>query len=179
MFWAGVEKTPKSILIQKHQEQVDCQSHENLKISINHLWAKMKNMPLGSTWPQSVVWGLITFSNGKWNWTFLFRQVQVVLHSNSLFSSVWCPVNKFILHLTVIPFQIFDLLPVKETTHIPYQLEDQVGCLRVKPRRYIRPGQTEEENEPHEVFKVTSGFSFLFSSLVRISYHTFTMHTTS
>ncbi|XP_036821660.1 alpha-2-macroglobulin-like [Oncorhynchus mykiss] len=49
--------------------------------------------------------------------------------------------------------KIFDLLPVKETTHIPYQLEDQVGCLRVKPRRYIRPGQTEEENEPHEVFK--------------------------
>uniref|UniRef100_A0A8C8CY98 Alpha-2-macroglobulin n=1 Tax=Oncorhynchus tshawytscha TaxID=74940 RepID=A0A8C8CY98_ONCTS len=31
--------------------------------------------------------------------------------------------------------KIFDLLPVKETTHIPYQLEDQIACLRVRPRR--------------------------------------------
>ncbi|XP_038817302.1 alpha-2-macroglobulin-like isoform X1 [Salvelinus namaycush] len=51
--------------------------------------------------------------------------------------------------------KIFDLLPVKETTHIPYQLEDPVACLHVRPRRYVMPypGQTEEENEPHEVFK--------------------------
>uniref|UniRef100_A0A8C7TQ39 Alpha-2-macroglobulin-like n=1 Tax=Oncorhynchus mykiss TaxID=8022 RepID=A0A8C7TQ39_ONCMY len=32
--------------------------------------------------------------------------------------------------------KIFDLLPVKETTHIPYELEDPVSCLRVRPRRY-------------------------------------------
>uniref|UniRef100_A0A8C8CJP2 Uncharacterized protein n=1 Tax=Oncorhynchus tshawytscha TaxID=74940 RepID=A0A8C8CJP2_ONCTS len=32
--------------------------------------------------------------------------------------------------------KIFDLLPVKETTYIPYELEDPVSCLRVRPRRY-------------------------------------------
>uniref|UniRef100_A0A4W5JH62 Alpha-2-macroglobulin bait region domain-containing protein n=1 Tax=Hucho hucho TaxID=62062 RepID=A0A4W5JH62_9TELE len=32
--------------------------------------------------------------------------------------------------------KIFDLLPVKETTYIPYKLEDPVACLRVRPRRY-------------------------------------------
>uniref|UniRef100_A0A674CHB4 Alpha-2-macroglobulin-like n=1 Tax=Salmo trutta TaxID=8032 RepID=A0A674CHB4_SALTR len=54
--------------------------------------------------------------------------------------------------------KIFNLLPVKETTHIPYKLEDPVACLHVRPRRYVRPHrrQTEEENEPYEVFKVTS-----------------------
>uniref|UniRef100_A0A8C7KSQ2 Alpha-2-macroglobulin-like n=1 Tax=Oncorhynchus kisutch TaxID=8019 RepID=A0A8C7KSQ2_ONCKI len=54
--------------------------------------------------------------------------------------------------------KIFDLLPVKETTHIPYQLDDQIACLRVRPRRNVMlyPGQTEEKNEPYEVFKVTS-----------------------
>jgi hypothetical protein len=66
--------------------------------------------------------------------------------------------NNVISHLLIIPFQIFDLLPVKETTHIPYQLEDPVACLHVRPRRNIMPypGQTEEKNEPYEVFKVTS-----------------------
>uniref|UniRef100_A0A8C7KWS3 Alpha-2-macroglobulin n=1 Tax=Oncorhynchus kisutch TaxID=8019 RepID=A0A8C7KWS3_ONCKI len=33
--------------------------------------------------------------------------------------------------------KIFDLLPVKETTHIPYQLDDQIACLRVRPRRNV------------------------------------------
>ncbi|XP_014017955.2 alpha-2-macroglobulin [Salmo salar] len=51
--------------------------------------------------------------------------------------------------------KIFGLLPVKATTHIPYQLEDPVACLHVRPRRYVMPypGQTEEKNEPYEVFK--------------------------
>uniref|UniRef100_A0A674CHH7 Alpha-2-macroglobulin-like n=1 Tax=Salmo trutta TaxID=8032 RepID=A0A674CHH7_SALTR len=34
--------------------------------------------------------------------------------------------------------KIFNLLPVKETTHIPYKLEDPVACLHVRPRRYVR-----------------------------------------
>ncbi|XP_064840694.1 alpha-2-macroglobulin-like [Oncorhynchus masou masou] len=51
--------------------------------------------------------------------------------------------------------KIFDLLPVKETTHMPYQLEDPIACLHVRPRRNVMlyPGQTEEKNEPYEVFK--------------------------
>uniref|UniRef100_A0A673Y2F1 Alpha-2-macroglobulin-like n=1 Tax=Salmo trutta TaxID=8032 RepID=A0A673Y2F1_SALTR len=47
--------------------------------------------------------------------------------------------------------KIFDLLPVKETTYIPYQLEDPVLCLRVRPRRYVIPypdGPTDQKNEP-------------------------------
>ncbi|XP_036817295.1 alpha-2-macroglobulin-like isoform X3 [Oncorhynchus mykiss] len=52
--------------------------------------------------------------------------------------------------------KIFDLLPVKETTHIPYELEDPVSCLRVRPRRYVIPypdGPTDRQNEPFEVFQ--------------------------
>ncbi|XP_045075715.1 LOW QUALITY PROTEIN: alpha-2-macroglobulin-like [Coregonus clupeaformis] len=52
--------------------------------------------------------------------------------------------------------KIFDLLPVKETTYIPYELEDPVACLHVRPRRYVMPypdGLTEEKKEPYEVFQ--------------------------
>ncbi|KAK6295809.1 hypothetical protein J4Q44_G00335220 [Coregonus suidteri] len=52
--------------------------------------------------------------------------------------------------------KIFALLPVKETTYIPYELEDPVACLRVRPRRYVMPfpnGPSEEKNHPHEVFQ--------------------------
>ncbi|XP_045580457.1 alpha-2-macroglobulin isoform X1 [Salmo salar] len=52
--------------------------------------------------------------------------------------------------------KIFDLLPVKETTYIPYQLEDPVLCLRVRPRRYVIPypdGPTDQQNEPFKVFQ--------------------------
>ncbi|CDQ99061.1 unnamed protein product [Oncorhynchus mykiss] len=64
--------------------------------------------------------------------------------------------NKVISCLLIISFQIFDLLPVKETTHIPYELEDPVSCLRVRPRRYVIPypdGPTDRKNEPFEVFQ--------------------------
>ncbi|CAB1347764.1 unnamed protein product, partial [Coregonus sp. 'balchen'] len=52
--------------------------------------------------------------------------------------------------------KIFDLLPVKETTYIPYELDDPVTCLRVRPRRYIMPypdRPSEEKNQPYEVFQ--------------------------
>uniref|UniRef100_A0A673WJM1 Alpha-2-macroglobulin-like n=1 Tax=Salmo trutta TaxID=8032 RepID=A0A673WJM1_SALTR len=52
--------------------------------------------------------------------------------------------------------KIFDLLPVKETTYIPYELEDPVACLRVRPRRSIMPypyGPSEETNDPYAVFQ--------------------------
>uniref|UniRef100_A0AAZ3RYC1 Alpha-2-macroglobulin-like n=1 Tax=Oncorhynchus tshawytscha TaxID=74940 RepID=A0AAZ3RYC1_ONCTS len=51
--------------------------------------------------------------------------------------------------------KIFDLLPVKETTYIPYELEDPVSCLRVRPRRYLKlylDGLT-DRNGPFEVFQ--------------------------
>uniref|UniRef100_A0A4W5KCI5 Alpha-2-macroglobulin-like n=1 Tax=Hucho hucho TaxID=62062 RepID=A0A4W5KCI5_9TELE len=52
--------------------------------------------------------------------------------------------------------KIFDLLPVKEATYIPYELEDPVACLRVRPRRSIMPfpyGTSEEINDPYAVFQ--------------------------
>uniref|UniRef100_A0A8K9XR06 Alpha-2-macroglobulin-like n=1 Tax=Oncorhynchus mykiss TaxID=8022 RepID=A0A8K9XR06_ONCMY len=48
--------------------------------------------------------------------------------------------------------KIFDLLPVKETTYVPYELEDPVACLRVRPRRSIIPhpyGPSEQTNDPY------------------------------
>ncbi|XP_045079331.1 alpha-2-macroglobulin-like isoform X2 [Coregonus clupeaformis] len=52
--------------------------------------------------------------------------------------------------------KIFDLLPVKETNYIPYELEDSVACLRVRPRRSIMPypdGKSGETNDPYAVFQ--------------------------
>uniref|UniRef100_A0A4W5QFR3 Alpha-2-macroglobulin-like n=1 Tax=Hucho hucho TaxID=62062 RepID=A0A4W5QFR3_9TELE len=68
--------------------------------------------------------------------------------------------------------KIFHLLPVKETKHIPYQLEDPVACLHVRPRRYVMPyaRPTEEKNEPYEVFQVTSAlFSLNLKLLFTLS----------
>ncbi len=76
--------------------------------------------------------------------------------------------NKRISSLPFVPFQIFDLLPVKETTYIPYELEDPVACLRVRPRRSIMPypyGPSEETNDPYAVFQVN--ISALFSQLLQ------------
>ncbi|XP_036829762.1 alpha-2-macroglobulin isoform X1 [Oncorhynchus mykiss] len=52
--------------------------------------------------------------------------------------------------------KIFNLLPVKETTYVPYELEDPVACLRVRPRRSIIPhpyGPSEQTNDPYAVFQ--------------------------
>lgn len=85
--------------------------------------------------------------------------------------SVWSPMNKVISHLPVVPFQIFDLLPVKETTYVPYELEDPVACLRVRPRRSIIPhpyGPSEQTNDPYAAFQVN--ISALFSQLEASSF---------
>lgn len=79
--------------------------------------------------------------------------------------------NKVISHLPVVPFQIFDLLPVKETTYVPYELEDPVACLRVRPRRAIIPhpyGPSEQTNDPYAAFQVN--ISALFSQLEASSF---------
>eukprot|EP00063_Salmo_salar_P094406 XP_014069241.1 PREDICTED: alpha-2-macroglobulin-like [Salmo salar] len=52
--------------------------------------------------------------------------------------------------------KIFDLLPVKKTTYIPYELQDPIACLHVRQRRYVAPypdGTSEEKNQPYEVFQ--------------------------
>uniref|UniRef100_A0A8L0DVB0 Uncharacterized protein n=1 Tax=Oncorhynchus mykiss TaxID=8022 RepID=A0A8L0DVB0_ONCMY len=67
--------------------------------------------------------------------------------------------------------KIFDLLPVKETTYVPYELEDPVACLRVRPRRSIIPhpyGPSEQTNDPYAAFQVN--ISALFSQLEASSF---------
>ncbi|KAJ7990516.1 hypothetical protein DPEC_G00301150 [Dallia pectoralis] len=51
--------------------------------------------------------------------------------------------------------KIFDLLPVTEAQPIPYELEDSLACLQVRPKRYIlpHPRPNEEKNLAYEVFK--------------------------
>ncbi|PWA22089.1 hypothetical protein CCH79_00010255 [Gambusia affinis] len=48
--------------------------------------------------------------------------------------------------------KIFSLLPVRKISHIPYQIEDPVECLHVRPRRYVLPYPSEED-DAHSVFR--------------------------
>uniref|UniRef100_A0A8C2YY14 Alpha-2-macroglobulin-like n=1 Tax=Cyclopterus lumpus TaxID=8103 RepID=A0A8C2YY14_CYCLU len=43
--------------------------------------------------------------------------------------------------------KIFDLLPVKKNSHIPYMVQDSVECLRVRPRRYVMPSPNEQKED--------------------------------
>ncbi|KAL0973002.1 hypothetical protein UPYG_G00197570 [Umbra pygmaea] len=49
--------------------------------------------------------------------------------------------------------KIFDLLPVTEAKSFPYDLEDDLDCLHVRPRRYIMPYPGPEKTSAYEVFK--------------------------
>ncbi|XP_032446213.1 alpha-2-macroglobulin-like isoform X1 [Xiphophorus hellerii] len=49
--------------------------------------------------------------------------------------------------------KIFSLLPVRKITYIPYQIEDPVECLHVRPRRYVLPYPSGREDDAHSVFK--------------------------
>ncbi len=54
-----------------------------------------------------------------------------------------------------ISFQIFDLLPVRKASQIPYEVEDPVECLHVRPRRYILPyPRPDNTDDAHSVFQV-------------------------
>nr|XP_046244326.1 alpha-2-macroglobulin-like [Scatophagus argus] len=48
--------------------------------------------------------------------------------------------------------KIFNLLPVKKATYIPYETEDPVHCLHVRPRRYVLP-YPQEKDDAHTVFQ--------------------------
>ncbi|XP_054901639.1 alpha-2-macroglobulin-like [Poeciliopsis prolifica] len=51
--------------------------------------------------------------------------------------------------------KIFSLLPVRKISYVPYQTEDPVGCLHVRPRRYVLPypPYPREEDDAFSVFK--------------------------
>ncbi|XP_030601189.1 alpha-2-macroglobulin-like isoform X2 [Archocentrus centrarchus] len=50
--------------------------------------------------------------------------------------------------------KIFDLLPIKKSSHVPYEVRDATECLNVRPKRYILPypGQ-KTPNIADEVFQ--------------------------
>uniref|UniRef100_A0A4W5JDS9 Alpha-2-macroglobulin-like n=1 Tax=Hucho hucho TaxID=62062 RepID=A0A4W5JDS9_9TELE len=67
--------------------------------------------------------------------------------------------------------KIFDLLPVKETGYVPYELQDPVGCLHVRLRRYVPypNGPSEEKNQPYEVFQKL-GLKLATNLVLRVPY---------
>uniref|UniRef100_A0AAZ1XW31 Alpha-2-macroglobulin bait region domain-containing protein n=1 Tax=Oreochromis aureus TaxID=47969 RepID=A0AAZ1XW31_OREAU len=43
--------------------------------------------------------------------------------------------------------KIFDLLPLKKSSGIPYEVEDATECLNVRPKRYVLPYPSQEQND--------------------------------
>uniref|UniRef100_A0A672JGD0 Alpha-1-macroglobulin-like n=1 Tax=Salarias fasciatus TaxID=181472 RepID=A0A672JGD0_SALFA len=59
--------------------------------------------------------------------------------------------------------KIFNLLPVKKSTYIPYQAEDPTECLHVRPRRYIMPYPDSQE-DPHS----NAGLKMVTNLFIRV-----------
>ncbi|KAM3833923.1 alpha-2-macroglobulin-like [Diretmus argenteus] len=50
--------------------------------------------------------------------------------------------------------KIFELLPVTTSSYIPYEVEDPIRCLPMRPRRSILPyPRPQEPNDPYKVFQ--------------------------
>uniref|UniRef100_A0A3P9BW21 Alpha-2-macroglobulin-like n=1 Tax=Maylandia zebra TaxID=106582 RepID=A0A3P9BW21_9CICH len=43
--------------------------------------------------------------------------------------------------------KIFDLLPLKKSSGIPYEVHDATECLNVRPKRYVLPYPSQEQND--------------------------------
>ncbi|CAI5657514.1 unnamed protein product [Oreochromis niloticus] len=50
--------------------------------------------------------------------------------------------------------KIFDLLPLKKSSGIPYEVRDAEECLNVRPKRYVLPYPGQEQNDAYAVFQV-------------------------
>uniref|UniRef100_A0A3P9BYT9 Alpha-2-macroglobulin n=1 Tax=Maylandia zebra TaxID=106582 RepID=A0A3P9BYT9_9CICH len=50
--------------------------------------------------------------------------------------------------------KIFDLLPLKKSSGIPYEVHDATECLNVRPKRYVLPHPSQEQNDAYAVFQV-------------------------
>ncbi|KAM9733713.1 alpha-2-macroglobulin-like [Menidia menidia] len=48
--------------------------------------------------------------------------------------------------------RIFDLLPVRELSHTPYEVEDPEPCLQVRPKRSVMPYPDRDSKDAHSVF---------------------------
>ncbi|XP_030600178.1 alpha-2-macroglobulin-like protein 1 [Archocentrus centrarchus] len=49
--------------------------------------------------------------------------------------------------------KIFDLLPVRKLTYIPYEVQDPVECMEVRPKRSILPFPEFDKNDAYTVFQ--------------------------
>uniref|UniRef100_A0AAZ1X9T9 Alpha-2-macroglobulin bait region domain-containing protein n=1 Tax=Oreochromis aureus TaxID=47969 RepID=A0AAZ1X9T9_OREAU len=49
--------------------------------------------------------------------------------------------------------KIFDLLPLKKSSGIPYEVQDAEECLNVRPKRYVLPYPSQEQNDAYAVFQ--------------------------
>ncbi|XP_046891858.1 pregnancy zone protein-like [Hypomesus transpacificus] len=49
--------------------------------------------------------------------------------------------------------KIFQMLPFTKAEAVSYELEDQTGCLHVRPKRYVYPSYREEEVDAYSVFQ--------------------------
>uniref|UniRef100_A0A668RTJ7 Alpha-2-macroglobulin-like n=1 Tax=Oreochromis aureus TaxID=47969 RepID=A0A668RTJ7_OREAU len=43
--------------------------------------------------------------------------------------------------------KIFDLFPLKKSSYIPYEVDDATECLNVRPKRYVLPYPSQEQND--------------------------------
>ncbi|KAK5869015.1 hypothetical protein PBY51_009979 [Eleginops maclovinus] len=63
---------------------------------------------------------------------------------------------------------IFNLLPVRKASYIPYAVEDHVECLLVRPRRYIMPyPDGNQGNDAHSVFQ-NAGMKMATNLVIRV-----------
>ncbi|XP_078140102.1 alpha-2-macroglobulin-like [Centroberyx gerrardi] len=64
--------------------------------------------------------------------------------------------------------KIFELLPVKKTSFIPYEVEDAVSCLHVRPKRYVLPNPGHgERDDAYTVFQ-NLGLKMVTNLFIRI-----------
>ncbi|XP_039872949.1 alpha-2-macroglobulin-P-like [Simochromis diagramma] len=63
--------------------------------------------------------------------------------------------------------KIFDLLPLKKSSGIPYEVDDATDCLNVRPKRYVLPYPSQEQNDAYAVFQ-NVGLKMATNLLIRL-----------
>uniref|UniRef100_A0AAX7TH07 Alpha-2-macroglobulin-like n=1 Tax=Astatotilapia calliptera TaxID=8154 RepID=A0AAX7TH07_ASTCA len=63
---------------------------------------------------------------------------------------------------------IFDLLPLKKSSGIPYEVDDATECLNVRPKRYVLPYPSQEQNNAYKVgLKMATNLLFRLPSCLK------------
>uniref|UniRef100_A0AAZ1WXR9 Alpha-2-macroglobulin-like n=1 Tax=Oreochromis aureus TaxID=47969 RepID=A0AAZ1WXR9_OREAU len=63
--------------------------------------------------------------------------------------------------------KIFDLFPLKKSSYIPYEVDDATECLNVRPKRYVLPYPSQEQNDAYAVFQKV-GLKMATNLLIRL-----------